>query len=141
MQEVYDQRGKASVHMLTHSLTAMGLLGLVLALVGLYGLMTYSVGLQQRELGIRLAVGANPAGVLRMVLGQGMRLGGTGVAIGLLLSLMASKALTAGLGVSSFNVPLLGLVVLGLLGIAGLGAYIPARRASLLDPNVVLRQE
>jgi len=141
MQEVYDQRGKANVNMLTHSLTAMGLLGLVLALVGLYGLMTYSVGLQQREIGIRIAIGANPGGVLSMVLRQGMMLAGTGVVIGLLLSLMVSKALTAGLGVASFNVPLLVLVVLGLLVMAGLGAYFPARRASLLDPNIVLRQE
>jgi len=141
MQEVFDQRGKATVNMLTHSVSAMGLLGLTLALVGLYGLMTYSVGLRQREIGIRLAVGAAPSGVLSMVLRQGMLLAGIGVAIGLLLSLMAGRALTVGLGVHSFNVPLLVLVVLALFAMAALGAYIPARRASLLDPNVVLRQE
>ncbi len=141
MQEVYDQRGTASVNMVTRSMAGMGVLGLTLALVGLYGLMTYSVGLRQREIGIRIAVGAKPAGVLRMVLRQGMTLAGTGIAIGLLLSVMASRALTVALRISSFNVPLLGLVVLVLLGMAALGAYIPARRASLLDPNIVLRQE
>jgi predicted permease len=141
MATVYDQRATATVGMLTHSMAGMGLLGLTLALVGLYGLMTYTVSLRQREIGIRMAIGAHPGGVLRMVLRQGLTLGGTGVLIGLALSLAASRALTVGLGVSSFNLPLVGLVAVGLLGIAALGAYIPARRASLLDPNVVLRQE
>lgn len=141
MNEVYDQRATATVGMLTHSMAGMGLLGLALALVGLYGLMTYTVSLRQREIGIRMAIGAHPSGVLRMVLRQGLTLAGTGVLIGLALSMAASRALTVGLGVSSFNLPLVGLVAVGLLAIAALGAYIPARRASLLDPNVVLRQE
>jgi predicted permease len=141
MNEVYDQRATATVGMLTHSMAGMGLLGLALALVGLYGLMTYTVSLRQREIGIRMAIGAHPGGVLRMVLRHGLTLAGTGVLIGLALSMATSRALTVGLGVSSFNLPLVGLVAVGLLAIAALGAYIPARRASLLDPNVVLRQE
>jgi predicted permease len=141
MAEVYDQRARVTVHAVTNSMAGIGLLGLALALVGLYGLMTYTVSLRQREIGIRMAIGAHPSGVLRMVLRQGLTLAGTGVLIGLALSMAASRALTAGLGVSSFNLPLVGLVAVGLLAIAALGAYIPARRASRLDPNMVLRQE
>jgi len=141
MQEVFDQRGRDTLNLVIQSMAAMGILGLTLALVGLYGLMTYSVGLRQREIGIRMAVGADSAGVLRMVLKQGMVLGGSGVALGALLSLMANHVLTSGMGARSFSMPLLALVVIGLLAAAGLGAYVPARRASLLDPNIVLRQE
>ena len=108
---------------------------------GLYGLMTYSVGLRQREIGIRMAVGAAQSSVLKMMLRQGLVLAGTGVAIGLLLSILAGNSTTAIIGTSNFYLPLLALVCFGLLAAAALGAYIPARRASLLDPNVVLRQE
>jgi len=119
----------------------LGLLGLVLAMVGLYGLMTYSVGLRQREIGIRMAVGADRSGVQAMILKQGMSLAGAGVAIGVLLWLLASKPVMAVVQARSFSWALLALVAGGLLSAAALGAYLPARRASLVDPNTVLRQE
>ena len=132
---------KKLLNVLLEMMLGMGLLGLALALVGLYGLMTYSVGLRQREIGIRMAIGADARSVLRMVLRQGLVLAAAGVAIGVLLSLLAGKPTTAIIGSAGFNLPLLTLVCIGLLAAAGLGAYIPARRASRLDPNMVLRQE
>jgi macrolide transport system ATP-binding/permease protein len=141
MEDYFDARAKKTLDVLIEVMGGMGVLGLAIALMGLYGLMTYAVGLRQREIGIRMAVGADQRSVLAMVLRQGMILTATGVAIGLLLSLLAGKPTTALIGTPGFNVPLLALVCLGLLAAAGLGAYIPARRASLLDPNVVLRQE
>lgn len=141
MEEFFDQRAKKLLGVLLQVILAMGLLGLVLALVGLYGLMTYTVGLRQREIGIRLAIGADQSSVLRMVLKHGTMLAAIGVVIGLLLSVIAGKPTTAILGSAGFNLPLLVLVAFALLATAMLGAYIPARRASLLDPNVVLRQE
>jgi ABC-type antimicrobial peptide transport system permease subunit len=119
----------------------MGLLGLILAMVGLYGVMSYSVSLRSREIGIRMAIGAGRSGVLGMVMKQGMVLTAAGVSLGLLLCLLASKAVTAALSVPAFNVPFVALVTAGLVVAAALGAYAPAWRASRLDPNAVLRQE
>ena len=141
MEEYFDQRARQSVAILINAIGGMGLLGLVLALVGLYGLMTYSVGLRQHEIGIRMAIGADPRGVLKMVLRQGMVLAGSGVIVGLALSLAAGRPATTVIGSSYFYLPLVALVVVGLLGAAALGAFIPARRASLVDPISVLRQE
>jgi predicted permease len=141
MEDYFDQRAIGTLGAIIDAIAGLGVLGLILALVGLYGLMTYSVGLRRREIGIRMAVGANQARVLKMVLQHGLLLALIGVAIGLLFSLVAGKSVTALLGTSSFNLPLLASVAAALVGAAALGAYIPARRASRLDPNVVLRQE
>jgi predicted permease len=141
IEEHYDQRTTKIFNLLSGTTGAIGLLGLVLALVGLYGLMAYSVSRRTREIGIRMAIGADRPGVVRMVMRQGLLLTGIGIAIGLALSLALSRALTAGLGIPSFNVPVLALVTLALLGVALLGAYVPARRASLIDPMRALRQD
>jgi predicted permease len=141
MEDVFDQRAVKTLGILTEAIGAMGLLGLILAMVGLYGLMSYSVSLRAREIGIRMAVGAGRSGVVGMVMKQGMVLAGAGVALGLILCLLASKAVTAAVGVPSFNVLFVALVTAGLVAAAALGAYAPARRAARLDPNVVLRQE
>jgi len=79
--------------------------------------------------------------VLGMIMKQGMLLTAAGVSIGLLLCLLASKAVTAAVGVPGFNLPFVALVTAGLIAAAALGAYAPAWRASHLDPNAVLRQE
>jgi predicted permease len=141
MEDFFDQRARGTLQELIRTIGALGLLGLVLALVGLYGLMTYSVGLRQREIGIRMAIGAGQNLVLKMFLRQGLTLAGIGIVIGLVVTLLAGKPATALIGTSYFYLPLLGLVAIALLAVAALGAYIPARRASLVDPNVVLRQE
>jgi ABC-type antimicrobial peptide transport system permease subunit len=141
MEEFFDVRATKTFGLFIKALAALGTLGLVLAMVGLYGLMAYSVSLRQREIGIRMAIGADPAGVVRMVLKQGMLLAGSGVAIGLLLSLAASKPTAAMVSGRGFHWPLVALVTLALLAMAAMGVYIPARRASQVDPNTVLRQE
>jgi predicted permease len=141
IQEVYDLAVKQRMDIIRQIIGGLGFLGLVLALVGLYGLMTYSVSLQYREIGIRMAIGAAPATVVRMVLKQGMILAGSGVVIGLVLSLAASRPLANLVQGRGFNMPLVALVTVALLAMAALGAYLPARRASLVDPNTVLRQE
>jgi hypothetical protein len=141
MQDVYDQRATKTLNIILGTVAGMGLLGLALALIGLYGLMTYTVGLRQREIGIRMAIGANRAGVMKMVVKQGLTLAGVGVAIGLALWLLMSRPVMTVVGARSFSWSLLALVAVGLLGVAGIGAYLPARRASLVDPNRVLRQE
>ena len=141
MEEVFDQRATKTLGILTEAVGGMGLLGLILAMVGLYGLMSYSVSLRSREIGIRMAIGAGRSGVLGMVMKQGMVLTAVGVTLGLVLCLLASKAVTAAVAVPGFNLPFVALVTVGLVAAAALGAYAPARRASRLDPNAVLRQE
>ena len=141
MEEVFDQRATKTLGILTEAIGGMGLLGLILAMVGLYGLMSYSVSLRSREIGIRMAIGAGRSGVLGMVMKQGMVLAAAGVSIGLLLCWFASKGVSAAVGVPAFNLAFVALVTAGLVAAAALGAYAPALRASRLDPNAVLRQE
>jgi predicted permease len=141
MEEFFDVRAHKTLGLFVEAMAGLGVLGLVLALVGLYGLMSYSVSLRQREIGIRMAVGADPASVVGTVLKQGMILAGSGVIVGLGLSLAAAKPMAALVQGEGFNLPLVALVTLALLAMAALGAYIPARRASRVDPNTVLRQE
>jgi predicted permease len=141
MEEFFDVRVTKTFGLFLKAIGGLGILGLVLALVGLYGLMSYSVSLRLREIGIRMAIGADPAGVVGMVLKHGMLLAGSGAVIGLVLCLAASKPTAALVGGRGFNWPLVALVTIALLAMAVLGAYLPARRASQVDPNIVLRQE
>jgi len=141
MQDVYDLTVKQRMDIIREIIGGLGFLGLVLALVGLYGLMSYSVSLRHHEIGIRMAIGAAPAAVVRMVLRQGMVLAASGVVIGLVLSLATSKLTAALPGGHAFDLALIAPVPLALLAMAALGVYIPARRASQVDPNTVLRQE
>jgi ABC-type antimicrobial peptide transport system permease subunit len=141
MEELFDVRATQTLGILNKAIGGLAVLALVLALVGLYGLMTYSVSLRQREMGIRMAIGGDQGTVVRMVLKQAMVLAASGVAIGLALTLVASKPTTSIVNAEGFNWPLVALVTLILLAMAAFGAYIPARRASRVDPNTVLRQE
>jgi predicted permease len=141
MQDVYDLTVKQRMDIIREIIGGLGFLGLVLALVGLYGLMSYSVSLRHREIGIRMAIGADPAAVVRMVLKQGMVLATSGVVIGVILSLAASTLTAALPGGHAFDLALIAPVPLALLAMAALGVYLPARRASQVDPNTVLRQE
>ena len=119
-----------------------GLLGLVLAAVGIYGVMACSVAQRTRELGIRIALGLDRANVVRLVLGEGMRLAGIGVAIGLLGAAVAAR-LVRGLlyGVSPLDPVAFSVVPLTLVAVAALAVYLPARRAAGVDPIRALKTE
>jgi ABC-type antimicrobial peptide transport system permease subunit len=123
-------------------LAAFGVLALVLAVIGIYGVMAFSAAQRTRELGIRLALGAEPRDVLGLILRDGAKLSGLGVGLGVTGALAASRAVSSLLfGVSPTD-PLTFTAVVGLLGSASLLAcYIPARRATRVDPVVALRQE
>jgi predicted permease len=117
-------------------------LALLMAVIGLYGVISYSVTQRTQEIGIRMALGAQPSGVLSLVIAEGMQLAGIGAAIGLVASLILSRILKNQLfEVSAFD-PLTFLVTaLVLMAAALLATYLPARRATRVDPMEALRYE
>jgi ABC-type antimicrobial peptide transport system permease subunit len=119
-----------------------GLLALVLASVGLYGLLSYTAGRRANEIGIRRALGARRGDVLWLVLGDALALVGVGVAVGLAVSLTASRAATALLFGLRPNDPLtITCATLLILAVAAVAGYLPAHRSTKLDPLVALRYE
>jgi predicted permease len=122
--------------------TALGAVALLLALIGIYGITAYSVAQRTREIGIRIALGSPRASVLGMVLGQGLRLGGVGVALGVVAAIAATRLLETMLyGVSGSDPVALGSAAAALLAAAAVASWLPARRAARVDPIVALRQE
>ncbi len=120
----------------------MGSMGLLLALVGLYALVSHAVSQRTREIGIRLAVGARPGNVLRMVLRHGLLLSLAGIVLGLGAAAAMNNLLRAAFPVSSGVNPALFLfVVPAVLVVTLLAALIPARRASRIDPLIALKQD
>ncbi len=141
MQEVYDK----SVARTSFTLVMLGIAGamaLALGIIGIYGVMSYSVSQGQREIGIRLALGAKGGDVLQMVLSQGTKLTLTGVVIGIFAAL-ALTWLMANLlfGVTAHDPLTFSAVAAVLVVVASLACYIPARQATLVDPIVALRYE
>ena len=123
-------------------LGTFGLLALVLAAIGTYGVMSYSVNQRTQEIGIRMALGAQPGNVVRLILLNGMAMVAAGVVVGLGLSVLLAKSMNTLLyGIGMFDAPSF-LSTAGLLILVALGAcYIPARRAMRVDPIVALRYE
>ncbi len=119
-----------------------GIVGLLLAAIGLYGVMSYSVSLRTREIGIRMALGAEAAGVQRLIVRQGMRLALIAVAIGLPAAFLVAKLFNSILyGVQPHDVMTFTVVPLFLAAVASLACWIPARRAARVEPASVLRSE
>jgi ABC-type antimicrobial peptide transport system permease subunit len=121
---------------------AFGLVAILLSAVGLYSVMAYIVSQRTREVGIRMALGANRTDVMKLITRQGMRLAAVGVAIGLALALALATVLSSLLiGVSGYDVTIFVLVPTLLGAVALLACYLPARRATKVDPLVALRYE
>jgi predicted permease len=119
-----------------------GILALVLAAVGIYGLLSYVTRQRRHEIGIRMALGADPRDVLRLILRQGLKMASLGLAVGLFASLVLTRALSSQLfGVTPADPPTYLAVVVLLLGVALIACYLPARRAMKVDPMVALRYE
>jgi putative ABC transport system permease protein len=126
-------------------LAGFALLALLLAGIGIYGVMAYAVAQRRRELGIRLALGAQTSDLLQLLIKQGMRLAGLGIVIGLAVALMLAKLMTSFssllYGVKSTDPATFALIALILLMVALSACWIPARRATKIDPLVALRHE
>ena len=123
-------------------ISGFALLALLLACIGIYGVMAYAVVQRTQEIGVRMALGAQPQDVLRMILGFGFRVTLAGVAIGLLGALASSRLLSSLLfQVSAIDPLIFSLATIGLLGLAILASFLPARRATRIDPVQALRAE
>jgi len=145
MDEVmYESVGKP--RFVTFLLVIFAGLALLLATVGIYGVMSYSVAQRTRELGIRMALGARAPGVLRLVMREGMLLAGLGVVIGLagaaaLASGLATRIASILYDVHAVDATTFALVAAVVLAVAALACFLPARRATRVDPMIALRHD
>jgi predicted permease len=138
----YASRSTAPRSMVMQVVSVMGLLGLTLALIGLYGLVTYSVARRTREIGLRMAMGAGKADVLKMVLRQGLTLSIAGILVGAIASIVVARALTAAMaGLGATNIATYVIVPIVLVCLTMAASYLPARRAASVDPLRALRYE
>jgi macrolide transport system ATP-binding/permease protein len=124
------------------ALGVFGVLGLLLASVGMYGVMAYAVSQRTREIGIRMAIGATASDVVRLIMRQGLTLVLIGTVIGLAAAVAASRALNGILyGGSTLDPLTFVMVPLVLIAVAALATFAPARRASMVDPAITLRSD
>jgi ABC-type antimicrobial peptide transport system permease subunit len=133
-QSLFGQKVAASL------LSVLGIVALLLASVGLYSVMAYSISQRTHEIGIRMAVGAEPRHVLRLAIVQGMRYALAGLAIGAVLAVSLARLASAALiGVSPADPSIYGAVALFLVSLSFLASWIPAWRAARIDPMLALR--
>ena len=122
--------------------SVFAILAALLATVGIYSLIAYSVAERTREIGIRVALGADRRSVMKLVVGEGLALGGIGVAAGLVGAWLLTGTLRTLLyEVSPVDIPVLGATCGAVLLVAAMAAYVPARRALRVDPMVALRAD
>jgi ABC-type antimicrobial peptide transport system permease subunit len=142
---VMDERVAGSVTPQRHWTQLLGgfaLASLILAAVGIFGMLSYLVASRQREIGVRVALGARRSEVVSMIVGRGLRFAIPGAAAGLIVALLARRFIEASLfDVSSTDPVTLGGVTLLLLLVAGLASWLPARRAAAADPMKAIRTD
>lgn len=142
MYDIYEQHSIATPRILANAVSSLGLMGLVLSVIGLYGTVSYSVSRRTREFAIRIALGADRSKVMRMVFEQGLALGAAGLIVGTVAAIFATRAVTS-IVLFAFPVgvaPFVWVSLALLLTIAAAG-FLPARRASMTDPVRSLREE
>lgn len=145
MYRTYTMAGLAERSMARLAFTMLTLaiasgLALLLGAIGLYGVLSYVVARRTREIGVRMALGAGAAQVRRMVVAQGTRVVVLGVVVGLVVALLATRALgTLLFGVETFDAPTFGITALVTVVVGALASYVPARRASSVDPIEAMR--
>jgi predicted permease len=142
MKNLYEMGAIADMKIMIQTVTGLGFMGLILALIGLHGVVSYTVRKRSREFGIRMAIGARRWKIMQMVLQQSLILGIGGISAGLIAGILASRAVTS---FGLFSVPLRAFPVFAvsflLLLTVVFAGFVPARRASLIDPMNVLREE
>jgi len=143
IEELYRMRAVRIFDVIVATVGALGAMGLSLCIVGLYGLVAYAASRRTREIGIRMAIGANAGAVLRMVLRQGAVLVMAGLGLGLAASVGAVELLRAAFPTGDNHRDVVGLAIVMpiVLAVTLLAAYLPARRASLVNPMQALRHE
>jgi ABC-type antimicrobial peptide transport system permease subunit len=115
---------------------------LLLAAIGVYGVLSYSVSARMREMGVRLAFGADAPRIMRLILGEGLRLAAIGAAIGIAASAAAGRLLQGVVvDAAAWDPRLLAAAAAIMMAVAVLAAFVPARRAGAIDPIVVLRND
>jgi putative ABC transport system permease protein len=141
LQEIYD-KSLARTSFTLVMLALAGAMALLIGLVGIYGVISYAVSQRQREIGTRIAVGAQQSDVMKLVLSEGMSLILIGLGVGLAGSLVSSRFLSSLLFGVTARDPLTFAGVIILLALVALAAcYIPARQATRVDPMIALRYE
>ncbi|MGH9343755.1 MAG: ABC transporter permease, partial [Terriglobia bacterium] len=143
MEQAMDSPyGLLNFHLGACIAAALGILGLILAVIGVYGVVSYAATRRTHEIGIRMALGAQPGDVMKMVFGQGLLIVGAGIVVGLLAASAAVRMMEGFIfGVSAYDPLTFAGVAVLLAIVALLACYIPARRAAKVDPMVALRYE
>lgn len=141
LDSVYEARTIVPQRLISQIMVSVGLLGLVLATVGLYGVVAYLTTLRTREIGIRMALGADRRNVLLMVLRQAAGMVGAGLAVGLVLAFFLTPAFASAFNFVPRDATILAEVSLVLIAAALTASLIPARRAAMVSPTVALRDE